>query len=77
MPSMTAQATAQAYWSREYRKRRKAGIRVYELELPEIEVAEGLKRTGFLAHDAESHEEIRDALQRAVLLLLLIEGETP
>jgi hypothetical protein len=44
MDSMTAQTTAQAYWARQYRKRRRAGIRVYELELPEIEVAEGLKR---------------------------------
>jgi|GEM_PF-1323339 hypothetical protein len=52
---MTAQATAQAHWSREYRKRRKTGIRVYELELPEVEVAEGLKRVGFLAAGAESH----------------------
>jgi hypothetical protein len=67
---MTAQATAtQAHWSRQYRKRRRQGLRVYELELPEIEVAEGLKRAGFLAADAESHDEICDALQRAVLLL--------
>jgi hypothetical protein len=54
---------------RRLKARRKAGIRIYELELPEIEVAEGLKRAGFLAADAESHDEIRDALQRAVLLL--------
>jgi hypothetical protein len=66
---MTAQATAQAYWSRQYRKRRRQGLRVYELELPEIEVAEGLKRAGFLAANAESHDEICAALQRAVLLL--------
>jgi hypothetical protein len=73
--SMMAQATAQAYWSREYRKRRRQGLRVYELELPEIEIAEGLKRAGFLAADADAHDEICDALRRAVLLLF--EDQTP
>jgi len=70
MPSMTVQATAQAYWSAQYRKRRRQGIRVYELELPEVETIEALQRTGFLSSGIESHDDVRAALQRAVLLLI-------
>jgi hypothetical protein len=39
---MTAQATAQAHWSRAYRQRRKAGKIVVELEVDEARIAAAL-----------------------------------
>jgi hypothetical protein len=42
MASMTAQATAQAHWSRAYRQRRKAGKIVVELEVDEARIAAAL-----------------------------------
>jgi hypothetical protein len=42
MPSMTAQAIAQAHWSREYRRRRRAGRIVVELEVDEAKITAAL-----------------------------------
>jgi hypothetical protein len=39
---MTTQATAQAHWSREYRRRRRAGRIVVELEVDEVKITAAL-----------------------------------
>jgi hypothetical protein len=65
-----AMGTVAALRAKQYRQRKRYGLACFEIELPEVETIEALQRTGFLSSDTEAHDDVCDALQRAVLLLI-------
>jgi hypothetical protein len=74
MRSMTAMAQAQARWSRQYRQRRRQGLRCYELALDETSLTEALTLAGFLSADHEpDHAEVVAALERVIALWIEVE----
>lgn len=53
------------------RARRKAGLRVYSLTLPDIDLVEELIIAGYLrGQDQDDHTAVSNALQRAVMFLI-------
>jgi hypothetical protein len=69
---MTAQATAQAHWSRAYRQRRKAGRIVVELEVDEAKITAALIEarllSPLLADDrAELDAEVASTMQTQLI----------
>jgi hypothetical protein len=52
-----------------YQARRQAGLRVYSIELPEIDLVEELKANGF-RFDEDDHHSVEQALQKAVEYLI-------
>lgn len=66
---------ATADWSRAYRRRKRAGLSCFELELPEVETVEALRSAGFLTMDEPTNADICAALQRAIVLWIEDENE--